>query len=93
MGQEAPASVTTQGLATQWGGVQGRKPLDFQGAARPRPANHGGGGVMRGVVFALGRCGAGVQKGKNSKNLIGEVLGDSHTLLNSTDRETEIQRK
>lgn len=48
---------------------------------------------MRGVVFALGRCGVGMQKGKNSKNLTGEVLGDSHTLLSSTDRETETQRK
>ena len=49
--------------------------------------------LTAGRVFGLGGCGVGMHKDKNSKNLIDEVLGDPHTLLSSTDGETETQRK
>lgn len=43
-------------------------------------------------VFGVGECGIGMGKNKVSKNLTGEVLGDSHTLPSSTDGETDPER-
>lgn len=92
VGQEAPTSATTQGLATQWEGPGGESPWTSRvqqwGLEQGQDLLKAGGGV-----FVLGECGAGMQKCKNSKNLIGKVLGDPHTSLSSTDGETETQRK